>query len=90
MKSTTPHKHVKSFDQYVAEDYNPVLRSDPEIQMRIDPEYEKIGIIGDVGEDITDREFEENPYLDPYETEDGEFEQVPPFNLKIFKAHCEC
>ncbi|MEO6049344.1 MAG: hypothetical protein ABIQ57_17795 [Candidatus Kapaibacterium sp.] len=64
-------RHVKSFDQYIEENYNPILNSDPDPGIKIDPDHiEEIDNIEnggdeseapgkDLEEDALDREFDE-------------------------------
>lgn len=67
------HKHVKSFEQFIAEEYNATLRSDPEITIHMDPDYKepkedtnKTGADEEVEENVLDREYDEPSYLDKY------------------------
>ncbi len=67
-------KHVKSFTQYIAEEYDPILRSDTDPQAVVDPDFEDVddmpGDSEEIEEDILDREYAEPSYLDDYQVED--------------------
>ena len=67
------HKHVKSFTQFVAEEYNATLRSDTEITIYMDPDYKepkedahKPSTDEEVEEDILNLERQESSYLGQY------------------------